>query len=373
MSTVHIICGKYYDLDKKEYTVGGIQTYISALRTIISQLGLDCIIYQNSERDCETIIDDTKIISVKADSSLKDLKRVRKSFEKCMNNFDNSQDILLFSTDTRIIPNKVSRSIAIQHGINWDMPTHEDFSPLMSDLYIFSKARLTYKIISNLRKVKRVVCVDHNFPNWLRASCAYQTVKIDVIPNFTQIAEENKKTDDKINIIFARRFEKYRGTRIFAESIKKIIEGYSNVYVTFAGTGPDEKFLKDTFVNDLDRVEFITYKSGESLKVHADKHIAVVPTIGSEGTSLSLLEAMSAQCAVICTDVGGMSNIVLDGYNGLIADRNSESLYYCIKKLIDDEQIRKILSKRAYETVKEAFSYEVWREKWKLIFQSMLK
>ena len=373
MDTVHIICGRYYNTEKNEHTVGGIQTYISALRPIIKSLGMDCVIYQNEEKDYETVLSDVKIISVNAEKSEKDIKKVEKSLKKCMETFDDNQDILLFSTDTRILPNKASRSIAIQHGIYWDMPTHEDFSPLMSDLYVFSKVRLTYRTISNLRKVKRVVCVDHNFPNWLRASCAYQAVKLDVIPNFTEIAEENKKADDRINIIFARRFEKYRGTRIFADAVKKILSEYDNVYVTLAGTGPDEKYLKDALNDFKNRVEFITYKSGDSLKVHADKHIAVVPTVGSEGTSLSLLEAMSAQCAVICTDVGGMSNIVLDGYNGVISDRNSESLYHCMKDLIDNEQKRITLSQRAYETVKEAFSYEVWSRKWKKVFEDMLK
>ena len=40
---------------------------------------------------------------------------------------------------------------------------------------------------------------------------------------------------------------------------------------------------------DYSNVHFISYKSNESLLIHLDKDIAVVPTVGSEGTSLSLL------------------------------------------------------------------------------------
>ncbi len=373
MATVHIICGKYYDLEKKEHTVGGIQTYISSLRPIIKELGMQCRIYQKGQTAVTEELGDATLLAVPVKNGIKDLKYVKKAVDTVMQNFDDSRDILLFSTDTRIVPNKATRSIAIQHGIFWDMPVHENFSPFWNEIYIFSKARLARRIISNLRKVKQVVCVDHNFPNWLRATCAYQGTPLHVIPNFTAIAEENQKPQDKINIIFARRFEKYRGTRVFADAVSKILEEHENVYVTLAGTGPDKKYMEDKLNKFNERVEFTTYKIGESLAVHADKHIAIVPTVGSEGTSLSLLEAMSAQCAVICTDVGGMSNIILDGYNGLFSDRNAEDLYRCMKELVTDAEKREKIAQKGYETVKEAFSKEVWSAKWKRILTDLSK
>ena len=117
-------------------------------------------------------------------------------------------------------------------------------------------------------------------------------------------------------------------------------------------------------LEEFENVKFIRYESHESLEIHQDKDIAVIPTIGSEGTSLSLLEAMTAQCAVICTNVGGMTNIVLDNYNGLMINPDENSLYNAMKKLILDEKLRQKLSQRAYVTVKEGFSYDIWKEKW---------
>lgn len=109
----------------------------------------------------------------------------------------------------------------------------------------------------------------------------------------------------------------------------------------------------------FNNVSFISYKSSESLDIHADKHIAVVPTIGSEGTSLSLLEAMSAQCAVIASNVGGMTNIILDDFNGLMVNAgDSLDLYRAMKRLIDNPTVMNRLSENAYKTVKQAFSYD---------------
>ena len=164
----------------------------------------------------------------------------------------------------------------------------------------------------------------------------------------------------------------YRGTRIFVKAIKKILDEKLNVFVTIAGCGPDEKLMREK-LQTYNNVQFIQYESKDSLKVLSQQHISVVPTIGSEGTSLSLLESMSAQCAVVCSDVGGMTNIVLNGYNGLMVPaEDSEGLYYAIKELILNKSKRQELAMKGYETVQKAFSYEIWKEKWKKILVKAL-
>lgn len=149
------------------------------------------------------------------------------------------------------------------------------------------------------------------------------------------------------------------------------MDEYKNVAVTVAGNGPDEEWMKQR-LNRYENVLFTHYESQESLEMHKDKHIAVIPTVGSEGTSLSLLEAMSAQCAAVCTNVGGMTNIVLNGYNGLMVNSgNVNQLYKAIKKLIDDPSLRETIAKNGYETVKQSFSYERWTEEWKKVLSEM--
>ena len=81
---------------------------------------------------------------------------------------------------------------------------------------------------------------------------------------------------------------------------------------------------------------------------------------------------MSAQCAVIASNVGGMTNIILDNYNGLMVNAgDAEDLYLAIKRLLDNIDDRRRLSLKAYETVKLAFSYERWVEKWTQVLNSV--
>lgn len=49
---------------------------------------------------------------------------------------------------------------------------------------------------------------------------------------------------------------------------------------------------------------------------------------------------MAAGCAVICTNVGGMTNIIIDGYNGLMINPDEDSLYKALDRLIEDKLLR---------------------------------
>ena len=101
--------------------------------------------------------------------------------------------------------------------------------------------------------------------------------------------------------------------------------------------------------------------------------IAVVPTTGSEGTSLSLLEAMASGCAVVCTNVGGMTNIVLSGYNGLMISPEEDELFDALATLIEDASLRARLQSNAYTCAKEAFSLKRWQDCWEKVIERSKK
>lgn len=371
MKTIHLICGRYYDFERKQPTIGGIQTYITNLLNLFKSLNFKCIVYQTYNTENTTEIDGVTIIQSAVKQNKKDISKIKKSFKKCMSIYKDETDILLFTTDSRIIKNKVKRSIAIQHGICWDIPRHESFSGFLNSCYTFNRSRHTFKTLERIRRVKNLVCVDYNFPNWYRAVSAYEYVPLHVIPNFSNIPSINNKPTDCINIIFARRLEKYRGTRLFGEAAKLILEKYPFVHVTIAGNGPEKENMKEVLSGHSARVSFIEYNSTDSLKIHSNMHIAVIPTVGSEGTSLSLLEAMSSQCAVICSNVGGMTNVVIDGFNGLIIEPNKNDLFDAMSFLIEQKLFRETISANAYETIKQGFSLKKWQMSWKKLIESL--
>lgn len=358
-----IVYGIYYDFNEQRLLSGGLQTYISNLLPILSEFGYKCYIYQFDEnRESKKIELDNCCIQTVPESEKRGKRNTKIVLDYIANVLDKERDLLIFADHILTDENNAGHSLSIQHGIHWDIPKRSS----RKDWRMFlSKARFSYLEHKHMKCVNKVVCVDYNFLNWYRTQVDVPEKNITVIPNFTQISTVNVKPKDVLNIIFARRFVPHRGTHIFGEAIDRILDKYDFVNVTVAGEGPDEEYLHSVLDKWGERVFFTRYNSEESLEIHADKHIALVPTVGSEGTSLSLLEAMSAQCAVICTDVGGMTNIIINGYNGkMITAGNVDELYSAIQELIDNPKEMEKMAMAGYETVKTAFSYERWKTQW---------
>lgn len=365
MKKAFIICTSFYDFNKNEITLGGMQTYFFNLAGILKELDYRVFITSISKKDTQIPLDECTVLgfSLHTKHLADELAHRVKAY------ITSSDDLVIYGTDTMIsIKVHFNNSIAIQHGIFWDIPFYSKKArPLMRML--LPRVIKTYKTIKRLNAVQRVVCVDYNFVNWYRTQVDYTKKNITVIPNFSNVPDFVKKDEESINIIFARRLCWYRGTKVFAAVAKRIASEYSNINITIAGEGPDESYLKETLAM-YSNINFIMYNSAQSLRIHSLQDIAVVPTIGSEGTSLSLLEAMASHCAVVCTDVGGMTNIVLNEFNGLMVKAgDEESLLYAIKRLIDDKELRKQLADNAVKTVQHSFSFEIWKRQWKTVLQ----
>ena len=359
----HIVYYNFLSPDGEEMSIGGVQTYLVNLIPVLRHCGFTVTVYQRSFKDFHREFDTYDVYGLGLSEN--DGPQVAKALlDTAQPHLDLSSDLLLYGCETCVTRVMPCRTIAIQHGVSWDVPLTDRFSKVRYLRNYVGKGCRAWNTIHRVNKVDYLVCVDHNFVNWYKAVAPYPEVKHIVIPNFTAIPSTlSQKNGETLQIIFARRFFIHRGTRLFANVMERILKERDNIQITIAGTGPDADYLHAK-LDQFGQVQFITFDSKDSLGIHQDKDIAVVPTIGSEGTSLSLLEAMASGCAVICTNVGGMTNIVLDGYNGLMISPDEENLYKALNRLIDDHILRTMLQSNAYATVKSTFSLENWQMRW---------
>lgn len=365
---IHIIYNNFLTPDGECFSVGGIQTYLKHLIAVLDDMRLSCCIHQRADVDFVKEYAGHVVYGYKIDKDARENKHLVK---KALAKVNIQQDRVIFGCESCAVTNPGVPAIGIQHGVSWDKLDEKNKDGWRAQVIFLRKVLDTYDIIKRLSRLDNTVCVDYNFVNWFKAQIAFPKTRFTIIPNFTEILSSVPvKPKDKINIIFARRFFPYRGTRIFAEAISRILCEYGNVSVTIAGSGPDEEYLHEHIVGH--NVNFIKYNSEESMKIHKDMHISVVPTTGSEGTSLSLLEGMGCGCVPICTYVGGMSNIVIDRYNGLIVRPESASIYSALKSLLDNPQMIPILANRAYETAKFSFNSSLWKKRWESVISDWL-
>ena len=194
---------------------------------------------------------------------------------------------------------------------------------------------------------------------------------VRVIPNFSHSLISKDELNSKLatysgvkSIIFARRFVDYRGTRLFANVALRLINKYPYLKITFAGEGPDNEYLKDVFKN-ISNVNITSFQYKDSIKVSYNYDISVVPTIFSEGTSLSLCEAMASGCYPVVTHVGGMTNIIVDKFNGSLSYISEDDFYDTLEKVIlmDREDFISVVN-NAYNTIYYSLSIDVWRKRW---------
>jgi glycosyltransferase involved in cell wall biosynthesis len=366
---VRILHVRYLDKNGDRY-IGGVESYIRGLCEVSIGIGYSVIVYQYAETNFVKEMDGYRVVGVYGKRTPRTL--IDYIEEKDSPDYEN--DLLIFATDFSIVNNKYRHSVAIQHGIAWDITKDNKVSDLNNILTIFKGVLRSIRKYQRYKWCENIVCVDYNFVNWYRTQVAHIDANIFVVPNFATTKEvENKlKKDNTVSIVFARRLEDYRGTKLFASSIIEVLKVHPEIKVSIAGDGPDESWLHQ-HLGMYDCVTFTKFKTEESIQFHSGFDIAVVPTKGSEGTSLSLLEAMSAGCAVIATNVGGMTNIILDEYNGLMISPDVNELKAAIVRLIEDKELRNFLYQKAQETVQKSFSYDKWKSSWIKVIQSIEK
>lgn len=361
MRHVHILY-KNFLVEDGSVQIGGIENYILNLSQVLNSAGYQVSIVQQDSLDAVVDLSYARVHRVRC--AARDPYRVLVSYaEKCLD----SDGCLIFGAHTAIRNTTYSRKLAIQHGVHWDridIPKIPKPFKGLCPVARFIEAQCT---VSLIKKVDSLVCVDCNFVNWLRCQGCVKTPRLEVIPNFVDTSQRIRRTDnshrDTVRIVFARRFVERRGTRLLASTLPRLLLKYPKIELTIAGEGPMEGYLRKAFAG-FERVSFTKYPPQDSIAFHSQFDIALVPTIFSEGTSFSLLEAMYAGCCVLCTNVGGMTNIVLDGFNGRMVAPDEAEFASALGELIENEALRERLAVNAVASVSQGFSLESWGNRW---------
>jgi len=146
-----------------------------------------------------------------------------------------------------------------------------------------------------------------------------------------------------------------------AQAIPHVLKEFPTARFLILGTGSLTETLKKTVatmgaganVEFLGEVPFS--ETPQYLKM-ADMYVS---TSLSDGTSASLIEAMACKLPVIVTDILGNREWVKDGSSGLLFPaKDSKALAERIVRLWKDEDLRKTLAEKAYQTVVEKADWQ---------------
>lgn len=98
--------------------------------------------------------------------------------------------------------------------------------------------------------------------------------------------------------------------------------------------------------------------------------VLVLPSV-SEGLPMSIIEAISYGVPVITTDVGGIKEIIIDGDNGYIVEKNAMQIAARLQELaINKEQYQK-MSKNAIDIYSMYFSADIMQMKYYQVYDKL--
>jgi L-malate glycosyltransferase len=243
-----------------------------------------------------------------------------------------------------------------------------------SDVNLIKHFRIFYSIVSFITRHSNVITVNSNYMKLqLEAIVPGSSKKIRVIPmgidfkKFKNSSKKNFKIDYSTNhlILTVGRLIDWKGTIYLIESMNEVLHEFPDAKLAIVGTGPEEVPLRRRSIElGLEKtIIFVGNVSGKDLVAYYHSaDIFVLPSINAlgrtEALGVVLLEAMAAGCPVIGSNVGGIPDIIKDGWNGyLVPEKDPHALSEMIIKIFSYESIKIQFKENGLSRVQERFSW----------------
>lgn len=185
-----------------------------------------------------------------------------------------------------------------------------------------------------------------------------------VIYNSIDTRRFHKKSmfNESLNIIMVGNFNGYKDHKTFIDASAVLIKDNIIDTAVLLGDGPEkEKFItyvKSNYPGEFHRIKFLgTVKNVEETLSNFNVGVLCSTKKFSEGLSNSILEYMAAGLLSIGTNVGGTSEVIIDGQNGfLVEPGDANKIIQIIRSLRAHEISDEIIIKNAKETIQNKFS-----------------
>lgn len=349
------------------YYAGGAERYLLDLYEVCNELGFNLNIYQHGEKSFFRKYHNVNVIglNVKDEKISYNYTFIDKQTKNYIYSTFNNTSLHIYSAFQECYPNHIGPSIGISHGISWDNKNNH-YSYGKDFFWENKKIYLDAALFCN-----KLVSVDTNTPNWFQTVDYNLAKKFNVIPNYVDNTEFKPRKDylehpNKIVITYPRRLYEPRGLYVVLDIIDEILKKYDNVEFHFVGKGLDTdiKNIDEKIKKYPGRIKCYNKAPQEMKKVYKYTDISLIPTQCSEGTSLSCLEALASGNIVIATRIGGLTDLVINKFNGYLIEPSSEALKETLIYVLDNYDEQKEIRKRAIESTK-SFNKEIWKERWK--------
>ncbi|PJA26297.1 MAG: hypothetical protein CO189_11670 [candidate division Zixibacteria bacterium CG_4_9_14_3_um_filter_46_8] len=236
-----------------------------------------------------------------------------------------------------------------------------------------------------IRSTHKVVAVGEPLRKYLINRVGLPAEKVVTIHNGIDTerfkpSEEGKRVrdefgykDDEVVIAIVARLAPVKDHRYLIEAFRILLQRCPQARLLIIGDGPLREKL-DFMVE--------SYNLGEQIHFAGDRNDVDriltgmdVATLSSqsEGISLTLLEAMSAELPVVATAVGGNITIIKDGINGFLVEVNDINTYAdLLTRLTQSSDLRRRIGKEARVDVMANWSLKGMVDAYQQLYEELI-
>jgi glycosyltransferase involved in cell wall biosynthesis len=195
-------------------------------------------------------------------------------------------------------------------------------------------------------------------------------LEISRIPNKKHSQESYGLSTASLQCAYIGRVTQIKRPDRFLDVVTEIKKRQINLDFFIAGDGELLEKCRERIIAEELPVKVLGWQSNiERVLSAAD---IVILTSDNEGTPLSLIQAGMAGLPVVTTNVGSVSEVVLDGVTGVIADLDVQEIANALEKLVNSRALRSQLGSAAREFTLANFGVQRLVRDHELLYKKLL-
>ncbi|MBW1833827.1 MAG: glycosyltransferase family 4 protein [Deltaproteobacteria bacterium] len=241
---------------------------------------------------------------------------------------------------------------------------------------VSSSTRILYGSIEKIAAMfaeKIITVSEHDRSLALRLKVAHKNRLITIHNGMPDIppALLSAPAQEPVKIVMVARFQKQKDFVTLFSALSGLL-GYK-WSLNLIGDGPLLDLVQSQAEGFRITDRIIFWGEQDNVAEHLSKCQIFVLTSNWEGLPRSILEAMRAGLPVIVSDVGGVSEAVVDEKTGfLIPRKDNKTLQNRLKILIADPEKRKKMGKAGRESYEKNFTFNKMAEKTLQVYEEVL-
>ena len=352
--------------------LGGVERYIENLSKEVVRLGYDVVIItSNTELVEDKVVNDgISIYRLPVFNILKGrfpIAKPTKRFFELISEIK-SLDLSVFVINMRFYSTSLigvylskcmkKPAILIEHVTGY-MTINSPYWDFLGHIY---ENIVTYFLKKNIRNF---YAISKACQEWLNH---FSIKSKGIIPNgvYTEYTHQSPISfkekfnlpDNCIVISYAGRLIREKGILYLIDAFRQVSLNHPNLYLFIAGTGDLMDELQSVISDENNIILTGQIKFDEVMSLLHETDIAVLPSYYPEGLPTFILEAGINKCAVISTDIGGVSDIIPNESYGILVERKSvNAIVIAIEKMLNDPDYKMKTAEKLNKRVIENYDW----------------